>query len=90
MVERCAFCGAVIPVEVEAYCPTCGLVAGRVGARETTNTLKPCPFCGGTAEMMDIGWPHHVYCTKCGARVTSTKYGDKGEAEAIEKWNRRI
>ena len=52
-------------------------------------TLKFCPFCGGKAHLEDMGWPHHVYCEKCGARVTSTKCGEDGEDEACEKWNRR-
>ena len=52
-------------------------------------TLKPCLFCGGKARLEDMGWPHHVYCEKCGARVTSTKYADEGEKEACAKWNKR-
>ena len=51
--------------------------------------LRPCPFCGGKAELEDLGWPHHVYCTACGARVTSILYDEEGDQEAIEKWNRR-
>ena len=51
--------------------------------------LKKCPFCGGKAELEKMGWPHHVYCTNCGARVTSTKYAEDGESEAVKKWNRR-
>jgi len=52
-------------------------------------TLLPCPFCGGKARLGDssFGWPHHVYCTECGAKVTSLKYAEEGENEAIEKWN---
>lgn len=52
--------------------------------------LKPCPFCGGRANLEDLGWPHHVYCTECGAKVTSCKFEKEGELEAIEKWNRRV
>ena len=52
--------------------------------------LKPCPFCGGNARVEDMGWPHHVYCTECGAKVTSIKAGREGEYESVAKWNRRI
>jgi Lar family restriction alleviation protein len=51
--------------------------------------LKPCPFCGGIARLEQMGWPHHVFCTLCGAKVTGIKYGEEGEQEAVEKWNRR-
>jgi Lar family restriction alleviation protein len=52
--------------------------------------LKPCPFCGGEAHLMDsMGWPHWVWCNECGARVQSTKFAEEGDAEAIAKWNRR-
>lgn len=52
-------------------------------------TLKRCPFCGGAAVFEDTGWPHHVYCEACGARVMSFKYGLDGEDDAIAKWNSR-
>lgn len=52
--------------------------------------LLPCPFCGGTAVLEKMGWPHHVFCIKCGAKTTSGKYAEEGEQEAIEKWNRRV
>ena len=51
--------------------------------------LKPCPFCGGEAKLEDMGFPHHVYCTNCGARVTGRGFGEDGEADAIRKWNQR-
>lgn len=56
---------------------------------QKTNELKPCPFCGGKAVLEKMGWPHHVYCSKCGAKITSVRHDEDGEQEAIAKWNRR-
>lgn len=47
--------------------------------------LKPCPFCGGEAEIVMSGGDRRVECKKCGAR--SDWYDT--EAEAIAAWNRR-
>lgn len=52
--------------------------------------LKPCPFCGGTAELKIVQSPsgdrYRVACTDCGAttwpRIVTPKI-----AEAV--WNRR-
>lgn len=52
--------------------------------------LKCCPFCGGKAKLEDMGFPHHVFCTECGARVTGQGFAEDGEKDAILKWNRRI
>lgn len=61
---------------------------------ETIAKLDECPFCGGEATIQDngLGFPHWVYCTKCGARIHG---GLKDSEEAsvmasIEAWNRRI
>ena len=51
--------------------------------------LKPCPFCGGKAKLENMGFPHHVYCTDCGARVTGRGLAEEGEKDAARKWNRR-
>ena len=56
--------------------------------------LKPCPFCGGRAELRIIStdaiammnkviW-HKVMCKKCEAHIERTYATD-----AIEAWNRR-
>lgn len=56
--------------------------------------LKPCPFCGGEAELVDYGLNARykgVTCGECGARTRffSPEIGIGGEFAAIEAWNRR-
>ena len=53
------------------------------------NKLKPCPFCGGKAHIMDMGYPHWIYCEDCGAKVRGRGFGDEGVEESIKAWNRR-
>lgn len=54
--------------------------------------LKPCPFCGGEAELhcdLDI---YAVICSKCGAwgaTVDDWHEGDNAAKDAIAAWNRR-
>lgn len=52
--------------------------------------IKPCPFCGGEAKLEKMGYPHHVYCTKCSARVTGKGFDKDGEQDAIKRWNTRV
>ena len=66
------------------------------------NELKPCPFCGGEAELIKEHecWGHGMFntsyfvrCKKCGSEGKSGSGYDK-EAEqclieGIENWNRR-
>ena len=52
--------------------------------------LKPCPFCGGKAELVIAKWNpeivNYVRCTKC-----CTLQGQKEtKQEAIDAWNMRI
>ena len=53
--------------------------------------LKPCPFCGGEAELKEYRLTakadsrHVVYCQKCGV---ITRFYESPEA-AAEAWNRR-
>ena len=56
--------------------------------------LKPCPFCGGKAEIEYTPWDEetstgddgtgHVICTKCRAMI----FNDV--PTAVELWNRRV
>ncbi|MDR1631217.1 MAG: Lar family restriction alleviation protein [Oscillospiraceae bacterium] len=52
--------------------------------------LKPCPFCGGTAEakwMSGPGWL--VKCKKCSARTIGGTNLENDEHAARAAWNRR-
>ena len=60
------------------------------GEEHRMTKLKPCPFCGGEAKLEDMGFPHHVYCTRCGAKVTGIGYEVEGEKDAVDRWNRRV
>lgn len=54
--------------------------------------LKPCPFCGGEAELIDIGCPvygegrYYVVC-KTGCVEQTRMWATK--QTAIKRWNRR-
>lgn len=50
-----------------------------------TDELKPCPFCGGTANIAKGQIEFWVYCPHCGAR---TEFYET-EQEAADSWNAR-
>lgn len=50
-------------------------------------TLKPCPFCGGKAELHNYDTPtrvSYVECSVCGARVD-----DDSDEGVAKRWNLR-
>ena len=58
-----------------------------------TDYIKPCPFCGGEAEVRGCNQGNIVECNDCGSR---TKYyldgidtNDISMKMAIEAWNKR-
>ena len=48
--------------------------------------LKPCPFCGGKARVMKMGFPHWIYCEECGAKIHA---GTTDERDSMRAWNKR-
>lgn len=56
------------------------------GAREQ---LRPCPFCGGEANIYQMHFWGTTYTCECSDCGIETKPMDT-EAEAIEAWNRRV
>ena len=61
-------------------------------SEQTEQGLKPCPFCGGEAVLintMAFGEScKSVMCIKCKATVNNFG-GDRQEERATEAWNRR-
>ncbi len=63
-----------------------------------SNKLKPCPFCGGEAELSMHFWAspttvvtYYAVCTKCSCRMQHSGYNDEETREdIIEAWNRRV
>lgn len=55
--------------------------------RSAGTDIGPCPRCGGRARLEDMGYPHHVYCEACNARITGHGYSVDGEQDAIRRWN---
>ena len=51
--------------------------------------LKPCPFCGGKAEIVDNGDFVDVSCKDYTCRGWANSLDRKTKQEAIEDWNRR-
>lgn len=61
--------------------------------------LKPCPFCGGKAELHlfqmyvgDESYAVNIRCQKCGVEgaVEWKVDGKNFKQRAIKKWNRRV
>ena len=49
--------------------------------------LRPCPFCGGDAELVHLkSGDDYVRCTECRAR---TRQHHENEVGARDDWNRR-
>ena len=52
--------------------------------------LKPCPFCGGTANLIKEEWGiYSFYYVSCGACLASTQHMIPSEDSAVNAWNRR-
>jgi Lar family restriction alleviation protein len=57
--------------------------------------LKPCPFCGGKAQIIEVTEPSNVggYVVQCGACEASTRVWfpikDRVEGILTDAWNKR-
>lgn len=51
--------------------------------------LKPCPFCGGEAEIIDDAMGTISRCRCCGAENGNGVYGAEGHKLAVKDWNAR-
>ena len=51
--------------------------------------LKPCPFCGGEAEIIDDVMGTISRCRRCGAENGNGIYGEGGHKLALKDWNSR-
>ena len=51
--------------------------------------LKPCPFCGGEAEIIDDAMGTISRCRSCGAEDGNGGYGEGGYKLAVKDWNSR-
>lgn len=51
--------------------------------------LKPCPFCGGEAEIIDDAMGTISRCRRCGAENGNGVYGEEGNKLAVKDWNAR-
>ena len=59
-----------------------------IAAKQTKLELKPCPFCGGKAEVIGSG-KYSDYLAKCSSCGATSEYKSTPE-EAAEAWNKRF
>ena len=53
--------------------------------------LKPCPFCGGKAELIDVGRyeGRYEWFIKCRRGCVEQSHIYKAKSSAVKAWNRR-
>ena len=55
----------------------------------STDTLLPCPFCGGAAEVREWDFPYVRFQARCVECKTTGRTRFNERAKAIAAWNRR-
>ena len=58
------------------------------------HVLKPCPFCGGEAQLNSVDAGHSVSCFECGVETFFIKerycgYAGESKVVAVASWNER-
>jgi hypothetical protein len=55
-------------------------------------TIKPCPFCGGVAEITGMNKTTFIECCECGCRTPSYDdcWDDNPIVNAVKTWNTRV
>lgn len=58
------------------------------------HVLKPCPFCGGEAQLNSFDAGHSVSCFECGVETFFIKerncgYAGESKVVAVASWNER-
>ena len=69
-------------------------VGPRVGGWPPLAALRPCPFCGGRAELERSPWLEDCFRIACGSAACGVRPGTEYlmscfAAELVEVWNRR-
>lgn len=52
--------------------------------------LKPCPFCGGEAEIKLVFGNFTVCCSSCHCAIIPFPYSDSPLDVSVKAWNRRV
>lgn len=53
----------------------------------TYEEMKPCPFCGGKAELVSVG--KYEWFAKCHKGCVEQTHLYKAKSSAVKAWNRR-
>ncbi len=83
---RCSRCSAVVErLRLEAVITSWNT---RTNKKWSMEKLKPCPFCGGPAEVEGPSFAGDLFHVRCQRFTADTE--ENSRARAIKTWNRRV